>query len=206
LPKNVDINMNTPIVIVASLAAWFLAVAGLAHAGLLSLVPGPAYALLVVAGVAAPFLAYRWSPGLQRWVSGVGLERLTLLHAWRIPAAFLFFYYGSQGMLPPLFWIVAGAGDLVAGMLALTRLRPLEGLTVRRIHQFGMADFVAAVGLGLTFTLLQDPRMDTLRSLPMALIPLFGVGISGATHLMAFDLMRREGGDRLEALRPTAHP
>jgi hypothetical protein len=33
--------------------------------------------------------------------------------------------------------------------------------------------------------------MALLRSLPMALIPLLGVGISGATHIFAFDLLRK---------------
>ena len=61
-------------------------------------------------------------------------------------------------------------------------------------HLFGFADFVVAVGTGLTLTLLADPKMDGIRTLPMALIPLFGVGISGASHLMAFDLLRRRKG------------
>lgn len=47
-----------------------------------------------------------------------------------------------------------------------------------------------AVGTGLVFTLLNDSRMATIRELPMVLIPLFGVGISGASHLIAFSLLR----------------
>jgi hypothetical protein len=36
--------------------------------------------------------------------------------------------------------------------------------------------------------------MAPIAILPLALIPLFGVGISGATHLMAFDMLRRGVG------------
>jgi hypothetical protein len=64
----------------------------------------------------------------------------------------------------------------------------------RSFHRFGFADFVVAVGTGLTFTLLQDPLMALITTLPFALIPLFGVGISGASHLMAFDMLRRHTG------------
>lgn len=42
--------------------------------------------------------------------------------------------------------------------------------------------------------LLNDPRMAGIQTLPMALIPLYGVGISGASHIMAFDLLRRGVG------------
>ena len=56
--------------------------------------------------------------------------------------------------------------------------------------RFGFADFVVAVGTGLTYTLLLDPRMNLIAELPMALIPLFGVGLSGASHIVAFDMMR----------------
>ena len=33
--------------------------------------------------------------------------------------------------------------------------------------------------------------MSGIQTLPMALIPFYGVGISGANHIMAFDLLRR---------------
>jgi hypothetical protein len=36
--------------------------------------------------------------------------------------------------------------------------------------------------------------MAGIQTLPMALIPLYGVGISGANHIMAFDLLRRHKG------------
>jgi hypothetical protein len=69
--------------------------------------------------------------------------------------------------------------------------KPTSNDAYFRFHRFGFADFVVAVGTGLIYTILNDPRMATIRELPMVLIPLFGVGISGASHLIAFDLMRR---------------
>ena len=44
---------------------------------------------------------------------------------------------------------------------------------------------MVAVGTGLTFTVLGDPLMRTLLDTPMALIPLWGVPITGAISLLA---------------------
>ena len=66
-------------------------------------------------------------------------------------------------------------------------------------HLFGFADFVVAVGTGLTLFLLNDSRMAGIQTLPMALIPFYGVGISGASHIIAFDLLRRHAGLRRAA-------
>ena len=146
----------------------------------------PGFALLVALGIGIPVALYFALPAVRRTVDGVGLHRLTLMHIWRIPAALVFFYYGARGELPPLFWILAGIGDFLAGCYAATLLwRPPSLALYRRIHRFGFSDFVVAVGTGLTLTLLQDPRMSLLTTLPMALIPLFGVGLSGASHIVA---------------------
>lgn len=78
---------------------------------------------------------------------------------------------------------------LAVTLLAKTRGRYLV------FHLFGFADFVVAVGTGLTLFLQNDPLMAGIQTLPMALIPFFGVGVSGASHLMAFDLLRRGAGE-----------
>jgi hypothetical protein len=197
----VHINMNSKSVksrsssaafaVSAAVGMWFAGVLLAASQGWLAFLSGPGIAGFVVTTVLVPYVLFRMVPSVQDLVSNIGLERITLLHTWRIVAAVEFFVLGSQGKLPPAFWILAGVGDLIAGSLAATRLRPIKWLTLRRIHTFGMIDFIIAVGTGLTFTLLQDSRMDTIRHLPTALVPFFGVGLSGATHLMAFHLLGR---------------
>lgn len=176
--------------------AWMIAVIVAAEVGILAglgRVFMPGFALLVAAGIAVPAAVYFIAPSARHAIQTVGLHRLTLLHIWRIPAAMLFFYYGLRAELPDLFWILAGVGDLLAGCFALTMLwRPRTASNYRRVHLFGFADFIVAVGTGLAFTLLQDPRMSLLTTLPMALVPLFGVGISGASHIVALSMLREE--------------
>ena len=181
---------------------WGIAVAILAERGVFLAIPMPAIAILVALGIALPTAAYFLSRRLQAYIDAIGLHPITVLHVWRIPAALAFFAYGLAGQLPTLFWVLASTGDLIAGLYALrlTFARPTRAAYLR-LHLFGFADFVVAVGTGLTFTLLQDPRMATIAVLPMVLIPLFGVGISGASHLIAFDQLRRQ---RDRAVRPLA--
>jgi hypothetical protein len=179
-------------VLLAGMAAWFATVLWAAGSGALGGVDPPLIAPMVAAGIAAPVALYAAVPGIRRLFAGWGLRPLTLPHAWRIAAALVFFWYGAQGLLPPAFWLLAGLGDLVTGLAALRFLgAPRDAAAYRRFHALGFVDFIIAVGAGLTFTLLGDPRMAAVRELPLALIPLFGVGLSGASHIIAFDLMRR---------------
>ena len=169
---------------------WATAVAFGASSGFFRGLYPPLIGPLVALGILVPTIIYFASPALRAYFSDLGLFPLTVLHVWRIPAALLFFWYGAHGLLPPLFWILAGIGDFIAGLPALPLLRgPTDRAGYLRIHTFGFLDFVVAVGTGLTYTLLHDMRMAPIRDLPMALIPLFGVGISGASHLIAFHLL-----------------
>jgi hypothetical protein len=137
------------------------------------------------------------SKGFRAYVEIIGLRPITVFHIWRIGAALLFFWYGAHNLLPPIFVLIAGWGDLIAGLLALAvTLLPESRNRYLVFEIFGFADFVAAVGTGLTMFLLHDPRMAGIQTLPMALIPFYGVGISGASHIMAFDLLRRHVGIR----------
>lgn len=180
--------------VAAALLLWGGAVTLLAAEGAFLAIPMPAIAGLVAAGIAAPTAAGLFVPAVRDWLGALGLRPLTLLHVWRIPAALAFFAYGLSGMLPTAFWVLAGAGDLIAGLLAARFFAgPATLREYRRFHAFGFADFVVAVGTGLTFTLLGDPRMETIAVLPMALIPLFGVGLSGASHILAFRLIAGAG-------------
>jgi hypothetical protein len=190
--KAIDIKSGT-VILVTVLAGWGLAVAAAAHAGFFQTIAPLYFGPLVAVGIVAPFMIYAFTPAVRRYFGDVGVYPLTVLHVWRIPASLAFFWYGLQNQLPPAFWILAGVGDFFAGLGALPMLKgPASDDVYFRIHRFGFADFVVAVGTGLVFMVLNDPRMATIRELPMVMIPLFGVGMSGASHLIAFDLLRRK--------------
>ena len=200
VPLSVRQRRTTTLLIAAFLSAWLAAVVIGAQTGIIAALYMPLIAVLVATSIALPTLCYFASSTFQGYVQELGHRPLMLLHIWRIPAALLFFWYGAKGELPPTFWVLAGVGDFIAGSYALyLAFKPETSRRYLSFHLFGFADFVVAVGTGLTFTLLLDPRMAPIAVLPMALTPLFGVGISGATHLMAFHMLKQGVGMAPEA-------
>lgn len=174
----------------AAVALWGATVTAAGATHLLGRLDPMLFAPLVAAGIILPVLAYAGSQRLRRYFAAFGLRRLTIFHIWRIPAALTFFLYADD--LPATFVRNAAWGDFLAGSLALALVwaRPTR-LRYWGFHLIGFADFVSAVGTGLYFTVAADPLMAHIRELPLALIPLFGVGLSGASHLIALDLLRR---------------
>lgn len=174
------------------ISLWGLSVGVGSYFGLFTAFPLPWFALLVAIGIMAPTLIYYGNSTFRTYIQGLHLNYLTVFHLWRVPAALIFFHYGSHHLLPETFVRNAAWGDLFAGLLVLPVLM-LPGCHWKywAFHLLGMTDFVIAVGTGLTFSLLQVPMMDTITTFPIALIPLFGVGISGASHIMALDLLAR---------------
>ncbi|WP_380168412.1 hypothetical protein [Jannaschia sp. R86511] len=171
---------------------WGVVVAALSTAGLLSRVPLLVLPTLIAVGIAVPLLVVRRSPVQRSVVRDLDLAHLTLFNVWRVLAALAFFAVGAQGLLPARFVTNAAWGDLVAGVLAGVVVVAGTRLAGRgrvraytAFHVFSFGDFVVAVGTGLTFTLLGDPLMRTLLDTPMALIPLWGVPITGAISLLA---------------------
>jgi hypothetical protein len=178
--------------LIVTIGIWGISVGISSYFGLFSTFPLPWFALLVAIGITAPIAIYYGNSTFRAYVQGLHLNYLTVFHLWRIPAALVFFYYGSQHLLPETFVRNAAWGDLFAGLLVVPVLMlPSHRWQYWAFHLFGMTDFVIAVGTGLTFSLLQVPMMDTVTTYPVALIPLFGVGISGASHIMALDLLAR---------------
>lgn len=176
----------------AVVAIWGVLVAVLSLTGGLSELPLLVLPAMIVAGIVVPLLVVARSPQMRRIVRDIDLAHLTWFNVWRVPAAIAFFAVGAQGLLPERFVLNAAWGDLVAGLLAPVVIVVAARLAARArvraylaFHIFSFGDFVVAVGTGLTFTLLGDPLMRTLVDTPMALIPLWGVPITGAVSLLA---------------------
>lgn len=173
--------------------AWGAAVAIGSALGAMNDWPPFGIAGTVAAGIVLPALAYFFNGALRTSVEDAGLRSITAFHAWRIPAALTFYWYGAHNLLPATFVERAATGDLIAGVLAVA----VAVWWPRRsgywfFHVVGMADFLVAVGTGLSLTLAATPEMRNIVTFPVALIPLFGVGLSGASHIMAFDLLLRK--------------
>lgn len=178
---------------VFALLLWGLGVTTASFYGIFQKLPLPSIAFLVALGIVVPTIIYLANEKFRGYIESLGLKKLTILHLWRIGAGAMFLFYGSQNILPEIFVRNAGYGDVAVGLLVFVVLLLPESLTKYWVfHIFGMLDFIVAVGTGLTFTLLGVPLMKNLVELPIVLIPLYGVGISGATHIFAFALLWKQ--------------
>ena len=91
------------------------------------------------------------------------------------------------------FVILAGWGDMLAGVLAiLIFLVPRGRLTIAGFHIVGFIDFVVAVGTGILLNAIAPESMANILLLPIALIPLIGVPLSGATHIAALHMLWKQ--------------
>lgn len=114
---------------------------------------------------------------------------LTSLQSWRI-VGFIFVLLEARNVLPAIFALPAGYGDMTIGVTASFVAWKLTEPAHRGIFVFwqmlGMADLIMAVGLGTTAGLLipQGPSMVAVTVLPLSLIPTFLVPFFLMLHLI----------------------
>jgi hypothetical protein len=156
----------------------------------------PAFVGVAVAVVTAALtLSYVAVPAVRALAEALGPYGLAWMHVWRVPAGLAFWSWGASGDLPPPFVALAGTGDVLAGLFAAALLAlPRRRSVILGFHLFGFADFAVAVSTGLWFNVTGHPLMGAIEVLPLALIPVVGVPLSGATHIAALDLLRRGRG------------
>ena len=175
-----------------ALVIWAIAVTVGGMFGIFTRLPLPGIALLVVASITTLLLLYYRHPAIHQYVTSLNPRSLVVFHLWRIGAGFAFLYYGCQALLPERFVINAGYGDLAVGFLVpLILLGRQSTRKYIAFHLLGLLDFAIAVGTGLTFTVLQIPLMENIATFPIVLVPLFGVPLTGATSVMAIDMLTR---------------
>jgi hypothetical protein len=191
-----SVNLNAPsrtgLWVWSGVALWFTAVVVASASSWLGQLPPMAPPPIAGLTLIVPISLYLLLPPLRSYFASIGLERLTLIHVFRIAAAPLFFWYGSHGLLQHVFVDRAGYGDIFAGVLAfvaLTVWRRPAGFWVA--HVYGMIDFFVAFGTAIVLTRQIPGAMHAITGLPMALIPFFFVGLLATTHFVSYDLLLR---------------
>lgn len=149
--------------------------------------------LLPVGGVG---LALSLSPSFRAWTASLDLQLMTVLQTWRF-AGFVFVVLWSADLLPGGFALPAGLGDIAVALTAPFVARHLAGRGVAAAPlflawtAFGILDLVAAVTLGILSSpgplgLLSGPvNTDLVGTLPLVLIPTFGVPLMLVLHLLS---------------------
>jgi hypothetical protein len=183
----------------AIVSLWFATVVALTWQGVFQIQLAGVPFVLALAAVVPPLLylaAYRLSPAVRAWVAGLDMGLIVGAQTFRV-IGIVFLILWGQGQLPSVFALTAGLGDLAVGLVALGVVVAVERRSagwegqVRLLVIVGMVDFVAAFatailsGEGFPLLLEGEPLPVMMQSLPMALIPAFGVPSFMILHLMS---------------------
>lgn len=193
------------------IAAWFLFALAASALHLYSNAPNRPplpLGLAVVVPVAAFLVWYAASPRFREFVLSRSLRDLTLTHSWRV-GGFVFIALASYGILPWLFAIPAGLGDIAVGatasFVALHRADPRHRAGFILWQILGMVDLVVAVSVGTLAGVIapHGVPMAPITMLPISLIPTFGVPLFLILHIMCIAQARRwPAQDTLRSPRP----
>jgi hypothetical protein len=177
------------------LVGWAIAVIVLARAGWFVATPEdavPPIGRVIGLALLALFAALAASPSLRRLLSRQ--STIIRLHLWRFFGA-VFLTLMALGLLPALFALPAGIGDILVAAAAPWVARGLDTPGGRRraivFGLLGMLDLIVAAGLGITTNpgpghlFHTVPSSEVLTRFPMALVPAFLVPLAFTLHVVS---------------------
>jgi len=150
---------------------------------------GLAVAFAAVTPIAVFSLWFAASESFRRFALSLNPKLLTSAQSWRI-VGFTFVLLEAHRILPPVFALPAGYGDMAIGVTASYVAWKLADPTHRNsfiLWQFlGILDLVIAVSVGTTAALIdpQGPPMVPMTVLPLSLIPTFLVPLFAILHVI----------------------
>jgi hypothetical protein len=177
---------------------WFFAALVVGHLLLLERVPAPAIQGILFGITGVLLVAYFRLNPVRRWVDGIDLRVLVLMHVTRF-VGFYFLQLYARGELPYAFAVPGGYGDIIVAVLALAAVyAPLpEALRPRVISVWNVIGFVDIMLVVFTAARLghDDPSaMRALTYLPLSLLPTFLVPLIIASHIVIFSRLSRLPG------------
>lgn len=177
----------------------------LAWLGLSTWLNGPRVPVAVFGGVALLVLLSRVPAVSARLADPV---KLVVPQTFRV-AGGVFLLAMALGLLPPVFAVPAGLGDIGIGIAALFIVRSAARRTSRKalvwFNLLGIVDLVVAVGIGALAgpgpvqLMHPSPSTAAVTQLPLLLIPAAAVPLAAALHLVSLTRLR----ERHSQPRPT---
>jgi len=165
---------------------------------------GLGVAIAAVAPILVFSLWFAGSKGFRQFALSLNPQLLTLVQSWRI-VGFTFVLLEARGVLPAIFALPAGYGDMAIGATATLVAWKLANPSYRNsfiIWQvLGIMDLVTAVSLGTTAGLLSPsgPSMAAMTVLPLSLVPTFLVPLFFIFHAICIAQARAWNADSMEA-------
>lgn len=157
---------------------------------------GVAVGLAALVPVALFGLWFATSAGLRKFALALDPRLLTIAQTWRI-GGFVFIVLYSFGILPGVFALPAGWGDVAIGatapLVAMTLADPAHRKGFILWQVLGILDLVMAVTLGITAGLISPagPATGAMTVLPLSLVPTFIVPLLLIFHVICIAQARR---------------
>ncbi len=199
-------RVSRGIVFVATLlVGWLAAALVLTWNGVYSASPEhwPTIGFGILLPIIAGIWLYRHSGLLREIVGAVPQTWLIGFQFYRtLGVNFLALYFAA--MLPGVFALPAGIGDIIVGLSALAIAWTYraggtpENAVVRRWNALGIADLVVAIGTGLISSpsplqlVSFDLPNQMISDFPLALVPVFAVPLSILLHLASLAKVKSE--------------
>ncbi|HEY6376871.1 MAG TPA: hypothetical protein VIX90_15225 [Edaphobacter sp.] len=181
---------------VGLIAAWFVLSLMASAFHMFSTSPDkPPLPLLiaVVVPITVFWVWYRTSTSFKAYVLSLNPRTLTIIHSWRI-AGFVFLVLYTYGILPGVFALPAGWGDIAIGATALLVGMRLSNPRHKRSfiawQLLGVTDLVAAITLGAAARFIEPQAglngitTSPMTVLPLSLIPTFAVPFLLILHMI----------------------
>ena len=181
------------------IAAWFIFALSASALHLFKTdpdVPPLALGLAVLIPLVVFLLWFATSVGFRQFALSLNPRTLTFVQSWRI-AGFTFLALYAAGLLPGVFALPAGWGDIAIGATAPLAALKLANFSRRRGFIFwqtlGIVDLVTAVVLGTTARWISpsEPSTAIMSALPMSLIPTFAVPLLIMLHIICIAQARQ---------------
>ena len=150
---------------------------------------GLAVAFAAVVPILVFALWFAASEKFRQFTLSLNPQLLTLAQSWRI-IGFTFVLLEARGVLPAIFALPAGYGDMAIGMtatfVAWKLANPIRRNRFILWQLLGITDLVTAVSLGTTARLLSPhgPSMVAMTVLPLSLVPTFLVPLFLILHVI----------------------
>ena len=171
-------------------------------------------------GIITPILIaglFIWrSSTISRLIDAIPRHWVIAVQLYRAEGVTFLILYASK-LLPGLFALPAGAGDMAIGLTGLiiginaARRGQLLPRTVLRWNLFGIADLIIALATGLLTSpsplqrFAFDHPNQLISTFPLILIPTFLVPLAILLHIISLAQLRRAGVCRPDAAATRAH-
>ena len=167
--------------------------------------------LSVVVPIGAFLIWMASSPAFRGFAFSLDPRALTMMHTGRL-AGFTFLVLYSYGILPGLFALPAGWGDVAIGVtapfVALMLASPNHRSSFLLWQALGMLDLVVALSTGALTAVLSPigSAPFPMAVLPLSLIPTFGVPVFLILHIICIAQARTWSESSYPAVRPSLFP